>query len=241
MTMVNNLTEIVGSLTDGTSKINLRLRGRSVLGPFADYVKGDAVMVTGHVDVDGKLFWVIKVNYYIFFISIFLFIIHFLKFILWNFFFIWDYILYFYKLLYLLYIIFLYIYVQFFTFSERNNLIELTASSKDKIMKVPDTPKMSKKRCSAASDSVFSKKTQKKSEGAHNFQAVGTSSFIFNFFFQFELAYLCKIFAHLNCLDFLHNLTIFAMFFFWLANFETFFYLENKWFPGSLFLNILLK
>lgn len=50
----NNITEIIGSLTDGTSKINLRIRGQSELGKFANFAKGDAVRVTGHVDIDGE-------------------------------------------------------------------------------------------------------------------------------------------------------------------------------------------
>lgn len=48
-------SETIGALTDGTHKINLRVRGTASAEKFMNFLKGEAIRVTGHVDIDGEL------------------------------------------------------------------------------------------------------------------------------------------------------------------------------------------
>lgn len=56
MTSVDRMCWIIGTLTDGESKINLRFRDISKPQSFDLFQMGDKVQVEGFVDVDGNLF-----------------------------------------------------------------------------------------------------------------------------------------------------------------------------------------
>lgn len=56
MTSVDRMCWIIGTLTDGESKIHLRFRDISKPQSFDLFQMGDKVQVEGFVDVDGNLF-----------------------------------------------------------------------------------------------------------------------------------------------------------------------------------------